>query len=526
MRAGLSLHEDAVMEAARPRDLDRPITIAILAMGGQGGGVLCDWIVVTAEAQGWAAQSTSVPGVAQRTGATIYYIEMLPPRDGRAPVLSLMPTPGDVDIVLAAEFMEAGRSMLRGLVTPDRTTLIASTHRSFAISEKEKPGEGIANPVTVVDAAGVAAKRAILFDMQSIAERNDSVISAAMFGALCGAKVLPFPRAAFEAAVRAGGKGVSPSLKAFGAAFEQVDNPTPAVKAGPVKALPEPPAAVGNPALDRILKRIHTEFAAANRPMLFAGVKQLVNYQDVAYADEYLDRVAGVYRLDEGLGGRARGYALTEAAAKYVAVAMAYDDVIRVADLKTRASRFARIDAEIGKKADQVLYMTEFMHPRMEEVVGMLPSRLGKWLEARPALFRRLDKLVSRGRRVRTGTVSWFLPLYLISSLKALRRRLLRHEREMDHLARWLALATSTAERDYELAVEVIACRRLVKGYSDTHVRGTSKFDRLVSSVPQLVGKPDSAGWLRRLRLAALADEDGKMLDGALHTLRTAFEPS
>jgi indolepyruvate ferredoxin oxidoreductase beta subunit len=95
----------------------------------------------------------------------------------------------------------------------------------------------------------------------------------------------------------------------------------------------------------------------------------------------------------------------------------------------------------------------------------------------------------------------------------------------MVHLERWLALATSTAEQDYDLAVEVIACRRLVKGYSDTHVRGTSKFDRLVSSVPQLIGKPDSAGWLRRLRLAALADEDGKMLEGALQTLRTAFEP-
>jgi len=161
----------------------------------------------------------------------------------------------------------------------------------------------------------------------------------------------------------------------------------------------------------------------------------------------------------------------------------------------------------------------------MEEVVGMLPLRLGRWLEARPALFRRLDKLVNRGRRVRTGTVSWFVPLYLIASLRALRRRLLRHEREVGHLERWLALATGTAEQDYGLAVEVIACRRLVKGYSDTHVRGTSKFDRLLSSVPQLIGKPDSAGWLRRLRLAALADEDGKMLEGALQTLRMAFEP-
>jgi indolepyruvate ferredoxin oxidoreductase, beta subunit len=506
-------------------DLEKPIAIAILAMGGQGGGVLCDWIVAMAEQQGWAAQSTSVPGVAQRTGATIYYIEMLRARDGRAPVLSLMPTPGDVDIVMAAEFMEAGRSMLRGLVTPDRTTLIASTHRAFAIGEKEKPGEGIANPVTVVDAAGIAAKRAITFDMQRIAEQNDSVISAAMFGALAGAQVLPFAREAFEATVRAGDKGVAASLRAFGAAYDEVGRPAPVIKAEPLKTLEAPPLTIGVPALDRLLRRIHDEFPAGTRAIVFAGVKRLVDYQDPPYALEYLDRLAHVLQLDERLGGTARGHALTQAAAKYLAVAMAYDDVIRVADLKTRATRFARIDAEIGKTADQVLHVTEFMHPRMEEVAGMLPASLGKWLEARPALFARLDKLVNRGRRVRTDTISWFVVLYLLSAVRPLRRRLLRHEREMDHLERWLALAAGTAERDYDLAVEVIACRRLVKGYSDTHTRGTSKFDRLVSSVPQLVGKPDSAAWLRRLRTAALADEDGTMLEGAIRTLQAAFEP-
>src|SRR6476469_2270409 len=114
-------------------DQTRPLCIAVLAMGGQGGGVLVDWIVALAESQDWVAQSTSVPGVAQRTGATIYYLELLLGRPGVHPTLSLMPTPGDVDVVLAAELMEAGRSVLRGLVMPDRTTLIASTHRSFAV---------------------------------------------------------------------------------------------------------------------------------------------------------------------------------------------------------------------------------------------------------------------------------------------------------------------------------------------------------------------------------------------------------
>ena len=166
---------------------ERPISLAIVAMGGQGGGVLTDWIVQLAENHGWVAQSTSVPGVAQRTGATIYYIEAMPPLDGRKPILSLMPTPGDVDVVMAAEFMEAGRSILRGLVTPDRTTLIASNHRSFAIGEKIAPGNGIADGGAVTGAIGIAAKTEIIFDLNALAIAHGSVISAAMFGALAAA---------------------------------------------------------------------------------------------------------------------------------------------------------------------------------------------------------------------------------------------------------------------------------------------------------------------------------------------------
>jgi len=116
----------------------RPISIAIAALGGQGGGVLADWLVAVAELQGWIAQSTSVPGVAQRTGTTVYYVEMSPaPKDpAHRPVFALMPVPGDVDLVVAAELMEAGRAVVRGLVTPERTTTVASTHRIYGITEK------------------------------------------------------------------------------------------------------------------------------------------------------------------------------------------------------------------------------------------------------------------------------------------------------------------------------------------------------------------------------------------------------
>jgi indolepyruvate ferredoxin oxidoreductase beta subunit len=348
--------------AAKPvrLDTDKPISVAVLAMGGQGGGVLSDWIVALAEACGWRAQSTSVPGVAQRTGATIYYIEMLPAKDGLAPVFSLMPSPGDVDIVLAAELMEAGRSMLRGLVTPDKTVLIASTHRSFAVAEKTQPGDGIGDPLVVTDAAGVAAKRTLSFDMEALAAKHGSVISATMFGALAGADVLPFPREAFEKVIATGGIGIAPSLRAFGAGFDRASAkiaPEPLSRRMP-KRFDDLPDSAGHPQLDALVARIRKEFPEPVRPMLFAGVKRLVDFQDPAYADEYLDRVAKILALDEKAGAATHGYALTDKAAKHIAVAMAYDDVIGVADLKTRARRFQRVRDEVLAEPDQLVYTT------------------------------------------------------------------------------------------------------------------------------------------------------------------------
>jgi indolepyruvate ferredoxin oxidoreductase beta subunit len=501
----------------------RPIAIAVLAMGGQGGGVLVDWIVALAESQGWIAQSTSVPGVAQRTGATIYYVEMLPARAGASyPVLSLMPVPGDVDIVICAELMEAGRAIQRGLVTPDKTTLITSSHRSFAVQEKLVPGDGIGDSARVYEAAETAAKRFVAFDMAALADSNGSAISAVLLGALAGTGELPFDRAACEATIRAAGIGIEPSLRAFAAAFERAAAdaasgmlPKPPKPASAGKLYP-PLAPIGDAAFDALVTDARATFPAPLHGMIAAGLRKVVDFQDVGYGREYLDLVAGFLRLE-----RDGDPALTRAAAKHIAVAMAYDDVIRVVDLKTRASRFERVRGEVRASPDQLVYTTEFMHPRMEEVAGTLPVNLGLWLEAKPGLFRTLDRLVNRGRRVQTGTLRWFLPLYLLGGLKRFRRGTLRHKRETAHRDAWLDLARKIAPKDYELAGAILEARRLVKGYSDTHARGASKFDKVIAAATHLAGRADAAEWLRRLCKAALADEEGKALDGALATVET-----
>ena len=169
----------------------RPITIAILAMGGEGGGVLAEWIVDLAEHGGYVAQMTSVPGVAQRTGATNYYVELFPKGSSQSnnspPVLGLTPVPGDVDIVIASELMEAGRAVQRGLVTPDRTTFILSTNRVYAMTEKIALADGRVDSNALLEACRSTSKRLIHGDMAQLAEATGSVISSVLFGALAWA---------------------------------------------------------------------------------------------------------------------------------------------------------------------------------------------------------------------------------------------------------------------------------------------------------------------------------------------------
>src|SRR6476469_9423421 len=268
----------------------RSINIAILAMGGEGGGVLADWIVDLAENSGYLAQTTSVPGVAQRTGATIYYVEMFPEAAAKAagkdPVLALMPVPGEVDVVIASELMEAGRAIARGLVTPDRTTLIASTNRVYSMTDKIAMGDGRADADAFLKAGSEAARVFIQRDFAAMSESNRSVISATLFGALAGARTLPFERRQFESAIERSGISVTSSLTAFAAGYDAATCPQPANVEPLSSAVPKP-----GPAIAALAARITSNFPAASHAVVLAGIERLADYQDVSYASTYLDRL-------------------------------------------------------------------------------------------------------------------------------------------------------------------------------------------------------------------------------------------
>ena len=190
---------------------------------------------------------------------------------------------------------------------------------------------------------------------------------------------------------------------------------------------------------------------------------------------------------------------------------MTFEDTIRVADLKTRPTRFARVRDEIRADPGQLFGITEFMKPRVTEIAGTLPVGLGRWLLRSQGASRLLTRWTG-GKQIRTGTVTGFLMLHTLGGLKRWRRGTLRFHEENERIEQWLGRIEGLAATNYTLAVELAKAQRLVKGYGDTHERGWRNFSALVDKLDELVSRPDGAAVFARLQAAALADEEGKAL--------------
>jgi indolepyruvate ferredoxin oxidoreductase beta subunit len=505
----------------------RPITILIAALGGEGGGVLADWIIAAATAGDYPVQSTSIPGVAQRTGATTYYIELYPAPaatlGGRRLVMTLAPAPADIDVMLASELLEAGRALLNGFVTPERTTLIASTHRIYTVDEKIALGDGRYHSERILAAAEALAKRAILADFHKLAANAGAMINAALFGALAGSGALPLTRAACEEAIRGAGKGADASLRGFALGYAAAGGPkAPDVEANALARSTEAQAR-STEALARstevqatsLAERLRQTFPAAAREIIEQGVARVADFQDRDYAELYLDRLQPIAKADKARGGTESGK-LTGETARFLALWMSYEDVIRVADLKSRRSRFDRVRAEVQAKAGEPVHIIEYLKPGVEEMAALLPSGLSRRLLAWAGKRGLMQKL-NVGLHLNSSSVTGFLMLRSLAWLRPLRRMSARYAEEQALIERWLSAIAAAPEA--ELALEIALCGRLIKGYGDTNRRAKASFLRIFDTLVEGGSLPDPkarAAAVRAAREGALADPEGLGLEATL----------
>ena len=477
--------------------MTRPITILVCALGGEGGSVLSEWIYEAAVRAGHSAQSTSIPGVAQRTGATTYYVEVHPQPDtvlaGRQPVFSLNPVPGGIDLLVSSELLETVRQVGAGMASADRTLIVSSTARVLTVAEKMQLGDGRADTAALLAMLQRHARGVELLAFGELAQQAGTAISAVLFGALAASGVLPFPRDVFEATIRASGKGVDASVRGFGLAFDAV--------------------------AQRREQHALVDAALAEPDLRALARQRLLEYQDAAYVALYDQRLARIevaeHRADPA--GK-HGGTIAREVLRWLALWMAFDDIVRVAALKLAASRQARVKREVSARDDEIVKVFDHFKPGVSEFAALLPATLA-------ARLRAWDR-----RRVARGLEPWALPLKigshtvigalalkLMASLKGQRRRGQRFAVEQDLIERWLAAVERAAGQDWSLAHEIAACGRLIKGYGSTNERGKENLLHVIDHLAFGPGTPAArAAAVRAARQAALADDAGLALDRTL----------
>jgi len=494
-----------------------PIKLLIAALGGEGGGVLTNWIVAAAAQVGFPVQSTSIPGVAQRTGATTYYIEILPvpasKLNGKRPVLALTPGVGDIDVAVASELMEAGRTVAGGFVTPERTYAIASLSRLYAMDEKIAMGDGRFDQDKLIKIVKDNARDCLLIDMDRLATQSGSIINAVMLGAIAGSGRLPFEPAQFEAAIRADGKSVEGNLRGFRAGLEAARAKAPPAQAADNKKR----AAVTLASLE---KEIAENLPGPAQATAIEGVRRLVSYQSEDYARLYLDRLARIATADADAGSRG---ALLKEVARHLAVRMSYEDVVRVAQAKISPARMRRIAREELGVNTEPFAVHDFLKPGIEELTQLMPPLLARpilWLARRRGWLGR----VYFGMEINSTSISGYLRFLMLAKLRPFRPYGHRYKQEQKQIEAWLALIVQAAARSINFALEIAECARLIKGYGDTHARGLANYATIEARViaPALAGQIPLARAVDAVasaRAAALVDPEGESLAKCLDAI-------
>jgi len=493
-----------------------PISLLICALGGEGGGVLTEWLVETAHHAGYAVQSSSIPGVAQRTGATTYYIEVFPvplaQLGGKRPVFSLNPVPGALDAMVSSELLETTRQIGNGMSSPDRTLVISSSSRTFTTAERMQLADGRTDSAELMKVVQQFSRRHHVFDMGAVAKEAGTVVSAVMLGAVAGSGLFPFARGDYEAVVRAGGRGAEASLRGFALAFEAVAG-TKGCHPGLDPGVAREDGLRVRPAMTAV-----QHFPAAVHDMLALGHARMLEYQGPAYANLYLERLQQVLdaeRASDPAG--AQNYATTREMARWLALWMAFDDIVRVADLKSRATRWERVRGEVKAGEDDLLKVYDHFKPGIPEFAALLPApladRLVRWDRARVLQGKRPWALPLK---VGTHSILGMLGLRVLASLKWLRVRGSRYAIEQSMIDKWLAGVVQGTRKHWQLGHEIALCGRLIKGYGATNERGKENLLHVLDHLAQGPSPEASAQAIAAARDAALADDAGKTLDAAL----------
>ncbi len=461
----------------------RPITVLVAAVGGQGGQLFSQWLFDAAKIAGFAPIGVGLPGLSQREGATTYYLEFFA-RPEETSLFSPFPEKGQVQILIGLELLELLRAIQSGYLSTDGV-IVGSTHRVLTADEKLPIKGGFVTEQQALPILHQAAKQFIVFDAVKAAifsGLSERAANAILLGALAASEVLPFPPNAFRKAIEHYGVAVNFNLRAFefGLKYREWSDKLNQLESEVTTEWEQ----ISEPNLPESVRRkmealsLDDELAST----LKQAARWLCHYQDARYFARYLDCLQAICERDRKCSSN---LLVTKEMARILALRMAYEDAIRVAQLKTQRQRFKRLRQEHHIADDTVYRVVDFFSPDWDELTGLLPIKVtsDKNLQSPvpdpqslsevadlPTLPSQDEELKRPAVQLKLETTSLlgFLMLKALSFLKPLRPYSQRFKSEWEAITEWLSAVDWALREDYELAFLVARSGEMVRGYGRT----------------------------------------------------------
>jgi len=146
----------------------------------------------------------------------------------------------------------------------------------------------------------------------------------------------------------------------------------------------------------------------------------------------------------------------------------------------------------------------------LEAISDILPAWLGRFMVNTAAVRFVFGKLLGRGHQVPSTRLGGFLLLRSLASLRRFRRSSYRYRREMALIDQWLGRILEAARSDHDLALAIVHCQGLIKGYGHTHANGLKDFQAIMAALADLGPDQDADAMVKQLSGSSRGSRTGR----------------
>jgi hypothetical protein len=225
------------------------------------------------------------------------------------------------------------------------------------------------------------------------------------------------------------------------------------------------------------------------------AIHLLIDYQGPSYAHLYVDR------LRRFVGKQGVDDAMLTDIARLMAIRMAYEDPIRIAQLK-----LTELDQAPGNPARPAVDVRKFT---LEELIGALPAAIAEYVLDALDWAGWTNKRVS----IRFSTASRFgiRRLKIEAGLRRWRLLSVRYTKERVWVERWLHMIDRSLTKQPQAAPAIVQTATMIEGYGDVYRQGLADWNAIIDGLVKptfdgVLALSDLGNAVTEARAAALPD--------------------